>query len=304
MTVRFDTEDSHHSWESFLTAADDITSDPPGFCLCSGEIVCNTDWVETLMNDDVKPKIIQPYEDCEKQFADKFEDRRIEISNFDADETTEEDIVTVCRQFGEMEWIDMSEKCSGRICVKFFDLQAAYLMKRSTIRFHGLTWIIQFYQPEAIDNHTNSPNNGKIAVFPIADAITNDLIFAKFSHFGQIREIQQWTTYRFIEFWDIRSSAKAIEMMNGKKPFGRKISVRLNRRDLRQLIKASSPNKHRVPTVARPSRKPKCAVQLDLPGTEPRISSGNRNVSINRVSKCTKPALVFNIASNRPPLST
>jgi RNA recognition motif-containing protein len=243
----------------------------------------NMDWVEQLLNDEPSPIPAHFY--CEKEFNDKLEDRRIEISNFDPDNTTEEEIAAICGHYGETAWIDITQQSLGRIIVKFFDLRSAYILKFTTIRLRGFTWIIQFRAPEVFTNLANCMNEGKIAIVPFCESVTTEMIHEEFARFGPIREVRSWRNHRFVEYWDDRACTKAIAAMHGTYLFGNKISVKLSRPYFRHRLNAEF-REERLPTVARTSRKAN-EVQLEI------ASPLCQNRGINREPKCKKPTIVF-----------
>jgi RNA recognition motif-containing protein len=286
MTTTVADSESHDEWDSFLASTDDLTSSARGCSLCSASISLSTDWIASLIDEETKNPPSCAY--CEKEFTDTLEDRRLEISNFDPDETTKEEVAAVCAHYGETAWIDMSEKRLGKITVKFYDLRAAYAMKLSFIRLRGLRWLVQFHKPESLENLEKCVNSGKISIVPLSDSITEEMIQEQFAQFGPIREVRRWKNHRFVEFWDERSCTKAIEVMHGAELFGGKISVKHSRPYFRHRLNAACRDE-RLPTVARASRMAKPTVQLEIPKTDG--VEEKKRIFVNRENR--KPAVVL-----------
>jgi hypothetical protein len=285
----------YESWENFITDPNDCVFGSPLTRICSSEIICNTNWIDDLIDDNSISIISQSYQ---HDFRDIFENYCVEVSNFDPEQTTEEDIAVICGQCGEIDGIDMSQKSSGRICVTFFDLRSAYSMIHSTIRVRGFNWFIQFSQPEVYENSNKSLNNATIVMFGISTSVTDSMLIDSFSTFGTIREIRKWNSNRFIEFWDIRASEQAVHAMNGKILFDKKIKVELNRsggfHKNSQAYLGS-----RMPTVARMRKGTKGAAKLEIC----RTTSIDQKSIINRVSRSARPPLVFSFGDNRVAVS-
>jgi RNA recognition motif-containing protein len=281
----------YESWESFINHPNDFIFDSPLTRTCSSEILCNTDWVDNLINDNSTSITLQSYQN---DFRNDFENRCIEISNFDPEQTTEEDIITICSQCGEIDQIDISQKSIGHIFVTFFDLRSAYLMIRSTIRVRGFKWLNQFCYQHMNQNTKNSMNNGTIVIFNIPISVSDTMLIEQFSIYGTIREIRKYKSNRFIEFWDIRASEQAVHSMNDKQLFTKKMRIEFSRSN------SFHNNSHiyidnRMPTIARVSKRVKKTVKLEIC----RPTSPDEKSIINRVSKSTKPPLVFSFGENR-----
>jgi hypothetical protein len=160
---------------------------------------------------------------------DELEDRRVEISNFDPETTTEAVVLETAVEYGAVEKVDMSEKASGKIFVKYYDLRHSYALRGATIRFGRLTWQLQFAHPEKIGNVKKPPNNGTIVVFKAPAEVTHDVLLAEFEKHGDIRDIRSSQGQRFVEFWDTRACEKALLFARGTKLFGLKLSVEYSR---------------------------------------------------------------------------
>jgi hypothetical protein len=239
-------------------------------------------------------------EQNENEYVHDFEDRSVELSNFDPGNTTEEDVFEMCRTCGEIESIDMTQKAAGRIGVLFFDLRSAYALVRTTIRVRGFKWLIQFGRYESIYDPQNPPNTRAVVLFRIPGRITTEMIRYKFSEFGEIREIREWTSNRFVEFWDSRSTIKAIAGTHKKKVFGCKIAAELCRPGGARL-NTRAYNDNKLPTIARVNRKAKRAItleitKLDYPPETPHLKG-------TRTEKTFKAPLVVTITQNRRSVS-
>jgi RNA recognition motif-containing protein len=97
-------------------------------------------------------------------------------------------------------------------------------------------------------------NQGKIAVVPFSESVTDKMIGEIFARFGPIREVRSRRNHGFVEYWDNRACEKVITAMHGTNLFGNRISVKLSRPYFRHILKAAVHGK-RPPTVARTSRK-------------------------------------------------
>jgi hypothetical protein len=194
----------------------------------------------------------------------------------------------------------MTQKAAGRIGVLFFDLRSAYALIRATIRVRGFKWLVQFGRYESIYDPQNPPNTRTVVLFRIPGRITTEMIHNKFSEFGEIREIREWTTNRFVEFWDSRSAIKALAGTNKKKVFGCKITAELCRPGgVRLNTRAYHDNK--LPTIARVNKKAKGAVKLEI--TKSDSVPETPNSTGNRTEKAFKAPLIVTIAQNRRSVS-
>lgn len=290
MTSTIQNADDYESWANFIDDPNDCVFDSLLTRVCSSEMLCNTDWVDNLINDDYSTSITS--QSYQNDIRDNFEDRCVEITNFDPEQTTEEDIADICCQCGEIDTIDLSQKSSGRICVRFFDLRSAYLMIHSTIRVRGFNWFIQFSPPKV------SLNNGTIVIFRISTLITDSMLIDNFSTFGTIREIRKWNSNRFIEYWDLRASEQAVHAMNGKILFNKKIKVELSRSCGFHKNSQCYIN-NRMPTVTRVKKGMKSVVKLEIC----RTTSIDQKSMINRVTRFARSPLVFSFGDNRVSIS-
>jgi RNA recognition motif-containing protein len=249
---------NYASWERFVADCDDGSSKSPLTSQCSSELLMNTDWVDTLIDDNEAPtKAPSP------GWFDHFEDRSVYISNFDAGETVNDDVLAMCSPCGDIESIDTSQKSIGRIIVTFFDIRSAYAMIRSTICVRGSRWYTQFGHHEC--GQKRSHNNRTIAVFRVPTNVTREIINAKFTEFGEIREIRQWRAHAFIEFWDARSATKAVKEMHGKKLFGASAVVEMSRSG-RVRVNQQVYDGQKRPSVVRVSRAGKKTINFEKGG--------------------------------------
>jgi RNA recognition motif-containing protein len=274
-----------HEWESFILSTDDLMRSVVGACLCSKLIEINTDWISRLLDDDEKKT--RSYAGYESEFNDYLEDRRLEISNFQIDITTEELVASICSRFGEIAWIDMTDQAQGKILVKFYDLRAAYMMKLSTTCVCGRTWFVQFRQPDSLDKIPAALNHGKIAIVPLADSVTTEMIHETFARLGPIREVRSWKDHRFVEFWDDRSCDRAIERFHGRELFGKKVTVNLSRPYFRHRLNAQCRD-NRLPVIVRGGQKPK--IEVTVPTAQPEPAN-----PLVQIPKAAKPSLVIEL---------
>jgi RNA recognition motif-containing protein len=253
MTTSIQTPNQYESWESFISDPLDFSLNTPLTRLCSVEILTNTDWIDNLINPEIKPLHYIPTD-----YNDPLEDHSVEISNFDPEEITESDVTTECRPFGDIESIDLSQKRFGRIIVKFYDIRSAYAIVRCRIFVRGLKWIIQFTPSDLHSHPINQSRTRTIILFRIPQAIPLSTLHEEFSKFGEIREMREFPTHRFIEFWDSRSATQSIQATHGKKLFGVKLRVQLSRPS-----NYRPSNDRRLPTVTRNSKHSKREVKFE-----------------------------------------
>jgi hypothetical protein len=210
-------------WSSFLEKPTDYDPSAPLKRTCSREIEFPDSWVNDLISDDVieqSPRL-EPYKELE--------DRRIEISNFDPETTTEQMVMAEAVRYGDVQGIDLSGFEIGRIIVKFSDLRDAYAMRGSTIRINGMTWQLQFAHPEKIGNQKNPPNNGTLVLFHVPGNVTEEKLRSVFGEYGDLREIRTTQHQRFVEYWDLRAAERAFKAMKRGDLGSLKIAVEFSR---------------------------------------------------------------------------
>jgi RNA recognition motif-containing protein len=276
MTTATQTANSYESWENFISDPLDFPPATPLTRLCSVDLLTDTDWVDNLINSEAKPS-----QSVQTEYNDKLEDNSVEISNFDPEGITENGVASECAPFGDIESIDISEKRFGRICVKFFDIRSAYAIVRSRICVRGFKWIIQFGDSELQCYRNKRLRERTVFIFHVPQGVTTAMIHQEFSKFGEIREIRE-SRHKFIEFWDSRSAARAIQGTHGKILFGVKLRVRLSRpSNSRANFQACSDR--RMPTVARISKIAKGEVKIEK-GDDQKLNGSQKSPQTCRYS--------------------
>jgi RNA recognition motif-containing protein len=283
--------DSCESWEMFLDEPDEPAYESHLPRVSNVEMIANSDWIDNLINDNAKSFQTQQYRHV---IDDGLDDRCVDIFNFDPEETTENEVLSISQSCGDVERIDLTHKSAGRMSVTFFDVRSAYLMIRSTIRVRGFNWMIQFSCQKVNQNLRKDT----IVLFRVPNDVTDEMLTDKFSRFGDICKIRKRKSLRFIEFWDIRSSANAIRETNGETMFGRKVLIELSRPDDRRR-NVSFCAKNRQPTVARMQKSKKGTVTIHVVGTP----LAHRSVATNQDSKSTAQHLILTIVPKQSTIS-
>jgi hypothetical protein len=202
----------------------------------------------------------------------------LEVTNFDPDGTTATTVGEVAQRFGAVESIDTSERRSGKIFVKFFDLRSALAMHSSPSKFGKCQWMIRFAAEQQIGDRQHPQNNGTIVIFNGIPNISDEMIWVELSKCGDIREIRsspysstkKGAAHKFIEFWDLRASQAAVNRIKRTGLFGAKVSADFSRPG--GHWNRTEPLENRTPAVIRLSAKDKPALLLVS-----RCSSGIEN---------------------------
>jgi RNA recognition motif-containing protein len=266
-------------WNAFIVAPDHPNDVGP--CDTTG-LEAEFQWLFALMDS---------FNDSGNKFhlnsKSDLEERRVEITNFDPDTTTETTVMEVGLKFGDVQSVDLRSKSDGRIFLTFFDIRHAQAIVREKINIQRRMWIIQFAPPEEILDLKHPPNNGTVVVFAGLDKIPAEAIRSEFSVFGEIREIrssksaegfktgkEKPTHQDFIEFWDIRAAERAIAFLKKQALFGRKLSIEFSRPGGYRKNSERFMN-NRIPTVMRKSKKEHTGIRI--------ITQSNQNVVPNEV---------------------
>jgi hypothetical protein len=258
-------------WAFYLE--DQADAAPPAFIPSyAAELEQSFQWLLTLVDDCDPGKRATP----RPGISFELEDRRLEITNFDPDRTTEDKLTAEGSRYGEIEFVDMSERMFGKLFVKFYDLRSAYKMKSARVVIGNHRWLIQYAPPEVIVDRKHPPNTGTIVLFADHPDIPREVFYAEFTQYGEIREIRSAVsqygkgkkvkvTYQyFVEFWDIRASQRAFERAKARGYFGRQIPVEFSRPG--GYRKNPTPfMANRIPTVARKSMKQQNAIAIVTP---------------------------------------
>jgi len=146
----------------------------------------------------------------------------------------EKDIRRVFGPFGEINNVFMSRaKTRGYVMVTFFDIrnsmEAAKILQNTLL--HGKRMDIHYGIPK--DNPSEEEqNNGTLFVRNLDASVTEDDIRAKFSKYGEIREIRDTPGkrgHRFVEFYDTRDAKNAMDHENNTLLRGNIITIELSR---------------------------------------------------------------------------
>ena len=117
-------------------------------------------------------------------------------------------------------------EANGRAIVRLYDLREARMLRVSRIVVNGRSLIMSYGDAKPVANKTSPPNNGTIALFGLKRSVTDNAILQFFSGYGQVRQVRESPSAngpRFVEFWDSRDAAKALQAVKQRKPFGRKV---------------------------------------------------------------------------------
>jgi hypothetical protein len=257
-------------WASFLDPPAGYDPHSPLVRTCSTDLAYSDTWVSTLLSE-APPRSQAP------SFPGELEDRRVEISNFSPEAPTAETVLSVAAEYGDIDSIDTSEKESGKITIKFYDLRAAHRLRASTVRVGGLTWQLQFAHPEKIADLRRPPNSGTLVLFHVPPALTDERIRSEMERFGEIRELRAHSDQRFVEFWDTRHCEDALRATRRGKTFGSRVAVEFSRPGGHR----KNPDAflcHRKPVVARVSKTKAQALneQIAMHQQSENVSSGIR----------------------------
>lgn len=148
--------------------------------------------------------------------------RCLQLANIPSN-ATEEDLDYICTFFGDVQMKDYSKLSLGVAIIQFFSMESSQLMRLSLIYIrHKMISLI--FSPEDYNLKENvsrehPENNGTIVLFHLPKNTSDELLNEIFGKYGKIRQIRH-TPYkesqRFIEFYDTRSAAHALEAFNGK----------------------------------------------------------------------------------------
>lgn len=149
--------------------------------------------------------------------------RSLQLANI-PENATEADLDYVFSCFGEVEKKNLTKISEGVATVQFYSMEDSQRMRLSLISIRNRI-ITLIFRPEDL-NETDSAtakqhpeNNGTIVLFHLPKNTTDDDLKKLFEQYGRIRQIRHTPykeTQRFIEYYDTRSAAKALEQLNGK----------------------------------------------------------------------------------------
>ena len=159
--------------------------------------------------------------------SEEFENRSVLIYNVEPN-TNIGEIKQFLKFYGDLKDIEFVQ--DGVVKVTFYDLKQALTARRSipTVIFKGCVLDARYSPPNKIIDPQKPPNNGTIVIFHLPAGFTNNQLSETFGKFGEIRQIRGTPSkpnQRFVEYWDTRSSALALEKMNGKILLGSRISI-------------------------------------------------------------------------------
>ncbi|XP_004310163.1 PREDICTED: protein terminal ear1-like [Fragaria vesca subsp. vesca] len=162
--------------------------------------------------------------------------------------------VTIRREleaFGQVRWVQMERSCDGIVTVHFYDLRHAekalaeirelHMQHQARLRSSGpyrsSTVILSsdVWPHFVIPVHTAIPdghNQGTIVIFNLDSAVTTSRVKQTFQAFGAVKELRETPSkkhQKFVEFFDVRHAARALQEMNGKEFHGKQIVIEFSR---------------------------------------------------------------------------
>lgn len=162
--------------------------------------------------------------------SDNFnENRSILVTNVHP-ETTEDEIRTMFSSGDSLYGIHTENIKNGKVTLDYYDLRQSFRAKMllNGNVLHGNVITVD-YAPLTVENTDNKkpPNHGTIAIFHLKTT-TDDHVRAIFAEYGEIREVRSSPTnpnQKFVEYFDIRSAAKALKAKNGKYIMGNRVKI-------------------------------------------------------------------------------
>lgn len=150
--------------------------------------------------------------------------RSLQLANI-PENATEADLDYVFNCFGEVEKKNVSRLSDGVATVQFYSMEDSQKMRLSLISIRNRI-ITLIFRPEDLNENSDPvkakqhpENNGTIVLFHLPKNTTDDDLKKLFEQYGRIRQIRHTPykeTQRFIEYYDTRSAAKALEQLNGR----------------------------------------------------------------------------------------
>lgn len=191
----------------------------PGNIHCQGLPVLGIPKYKAPPNPVAPPQAIRPEGD---ETPPEIESRVVEIPNAPKC-FTEENIAEIIDPPTIIDYFEMQEKT---LVIEFYDIRHAIAFK-NLLAAHKID--VAYGIPRCLRDKPDAPVNlGTIVLLHLVPSVTNQQLQVIFSQFGEIRQIRGTRfkpTQRFIEYWDIRSSQKALEMMAGTILSGSKIVI-------------------------------------------------------------------------------
>ncbi|KAK8892369.1 hypothetical protein M9Y10_029595 [Tritrichomonas musculus] len=149
--------------------------------------------------------------------------RSLQLANI-PENATEEDLDYIFSFFGEVEKKNYSRLSDGVATVQFYSMEDSQRMRLSLISIRNRI-VTLIFRPEDLNEtdpvaaKQHPENNGTIVLFHLPKNTTDEDLKQLFEQYGRIRQIRHTPykdTQRFIEYYDTRSAAKALEELNGK----------------------------------------------------------------------------------------
>lgn len=122
------------------------------------------------------------------------------------------------------------QNSNGSVTLEFYDLRNSvqYRQYLEGATFDGNPIEVKYGSARKRTEDGRPANNGTVVLFHLSECLTNRQLSDIFSQYGEIRQIRSTPTklsQRFIEFWDTRAAAQALEEMSGRFVSGSKISI-------------------------------------------------------------------------------
>lgn len=150
------------------------------------------------------------------------ESRAVEITNV-SKSYTNDNIDEIVDPPSVIEYFEME---GTTLFIEFYDIRHAMAFK-TLLSAHYVE--VKYGIPRRLRVKSDVPVNlGTIVLLHLLPSVTNAQLLVIFSQFGEIRQIRgtpSKPTQRFIEYWDIRASQKAVEQMSGTVLCGSKLLI-------------------------------------------------------------------------------
>ncbi|XP_059655196.1 protein terminal ear1-like [Cornus florida] len=141
-------------------------------------------------------------------------------------------------------------------------------------------------------------NQGTLVIFNLDPDVSTAYLKEIFQAFGPVKELRETPLkrhQRFVEFYDVRDSAKALEEMNGKEIGGKHVVIEFSRPGghSKRFSKSTTQNTfhHFNSNPNYPSRNPHCLPPPPPPPPPPRKLSGHPNVPPRCYNSRSQPAV-------------
>mmetsp|Transcript_35597 Transcript_35597/g.100749 ORF Transcript_35597/g.100749 Transcript_35597/m.100749 type:complete len:1014 (-) Transcript_35597:492-3533(-) len=145
----------------------------------------------------------------------------------------ESEIRSIFEPYGEIRAVYTACKHRGFVMVSYYDLRSAKAAMRAlqgrVVRRRRLD--IHFSIPKDNPNDKDV-NQGTLVVFNLDSSVTNEELYRIFSQCGELKEIRETPkkkNHKFIEYYDIRAAANAMQLLNHAEVYGKRIKLEPSR---------------------------------------------------------------------------